>query len=95
MKRRRVAVTGLGVITPCGIGWQPYWRAVLHADSHIRKISGIELNGFPSKFAGEIPNFKPTDFVKRKKFLKVMSREIQLAVAGRDLVPRGEGHDRK
>ena len=81
MTKRRVAVTGIGLVTPCGLGWKPYWQAVSEARSHIRTLSSFSLNGFPSKFAGEIPDFKPADFVKHRKLLKVMSREIQLAVA--------------
>lgn len=81
MSRRRVAITGLGLITPCGKGWKPYWQSVLEGRSHIRYVSHFSLNGFPAKVAGEIPHFDPSEFVKQRKFLKVMSREIQLAVA--------------
>lgn len=80
-RERRVAITGIGLITPCGKGWQPYWEALLEARSFIRHLTSISLNGFPSKLAGEISNFDAFEFVKQKKSLKVMSREIQLAVA--------------
>lgn len=79
--KRRVVVTGLGLITPCGNGWKPYWDAVVSGSSHIRAMKTLHLNGFPSKLAGEILEFNPADYVKQKKHLKVMSREIQLAVA--------------
>jgi 3-oxoacyl-[acyl-carrier-protein] synthase II len=72
-------------MTPCGQGWQPYWNAVLKARSSIRYISGISLNGFPAKIAGEISDFNPDQFIKVRKSLKVMSREIQLAVAASQL----------
>lgn len=81
MSKRRVVITGLGMLTPCGRGWQPYWEAVLKAQSHIRFLSNFPLNGYPTKIAGEIPNFNPADFVKQRKSIKLMSREIQLGVA--------------
>ena len=85
MSRRRAAITGLGLMTPCGKGWSPYWKALLEGVSHIRPISSFSLNGFPSKFAGEIAEFDPAEFVKQRKSLKLMSREIQLAIAASQL----------
>ncbi|MDP3919667.1 MAG: beta-ketoacyl-[acyl-carrier-protein] synthase family protein [Candidatus Omnitrophota bacterium] len=91
MAKRRVVITGLGVISPCGAGWQPYWEALVHGRSHIRTIQSMSLNGFPSKFAGEIPDFDPRGYVKQRKSLKVMSREIQLAVAASQLAVEDAG----
>lgn len=89
--KRRVVVTGIGVVTPCGLGWQAYWDALLEGRSFIRPIQNISLNGFPSKFAGEILDFKPDAFVKKRKFLKVMSREIQLAIGASQLALEDSG----
>lgn len=91
MLKRRVVITGLGLVTPCGLGWQAYWRAALECRSSIGVLSRFSGNGFPHKFAGEVPDFRPDDFVKRKKFLKVMSREIQLALAASQLALRDSG----
>lgn len=85
MTVRRVVVTGIGLMTPCGKGWAPYWEALLKGESHIRYLSNFHLNGFPSKLAGEVPAFNAADYVKKRKLLKVMSREIQLAVVASQL----------
>ncbi len=90
-RQRRVAITGIGLLTPCGKGWEPYWKALLEARSYIRPLTSFSLNGFPSKFAGEILNFDPSEFVQHRKSLKVMSREIQLAVAASYLALQDSG----
>lgn len=77
---RRVAITGLGIITPCGRGWQPYWEAVTKGISSINYLSNFPSHE-PLHLGGEIKNFDPTEFIKQRKTLKVMSREIQLALA--------------
>ncbi len=81
MKSRRVAVTGLGLMTPCGTGWNAYWRACLKAESHIRELPQFACERFSRQYGGTIPDFSPEEFVKQRKTLKLMSREIQLAVA--------------
>lgn len=81
MKTRRVAITGLGLLTPCGQGWKPYWQAVLESHSSISHISTFPLHDYPVRIAGQISGFDPSEFVKQRKSLKVMSREIQMALA--------------
>ncbi len=79
---RRIAITGLGIISPCGLGWQAYWKAALAGNSHIGYLNEVlPENAFPVKLAGRIPDFDPSLFIKQRKSLKLMSREIQLAVA--------------
>jgi 3-oxoacyl-[acyl-carrier-protein] synthase II len=85
MSERRVAITGLGLLTPCGQGWKPYWEATLESRSCIRNLSNIQVDSLPVHQAGEIMNFDPAVYVKQRKSLKVMSREIQLAVAASHL----------
>ncbi len=81
MTRRRVVVTGFGVMSACGSGWDPYWNAAVHGQSAIREVEHLKLNGSSLKYAGFISDFDPKQFVVNRKSLKVMSREIQLAVA--------------
>ena len=81
MSVRRVAVTGLGLMTPCGQGWRAYWDAVAGGHSRIGTMSNFSMPDTPFRHAGEIKNFDPSEFIKQRKSLKVMSREIQLAVA--------------
>lgn len=81
MNYRRVAITGLGLLTPCGQGWKPYWQSTLDSKSHIRLLSHLHAENSPYHIAGEISDFDPSGYIKQRKSLKVMSREIQLAVA--------------
>lgn len=78
--KRRVAITGLGLLTACGYGWKPYWEAVLEGQSFIRSLDPAK-HAYPIRHAGEVSNFDPALFIKQRKSLKVMSREIQMAVA--------------
>jgi len=91
MTKRRVAITGLGVLTSCGQGWEPYWQAVLKARSHVGYLSNLSPNEFPVPLAGEISDFDPSVFIKVRKSLKVMSREIQMAVAASYLAVQDSG----
>ncbi len=79
--KRRVVVTGFGVLTACGNGWEAYWDAALQGRSSIRSASALRLNSPSFKYAGMLENFEAKAFIENRKSIKVMSREIQLAVA--------------
>ncbi len=81
MTRKRVVITGLGLITPCGMGHEAYWDAVSTGRSGIQYLNQFEANDFPSRLAGQIAGFDPSKFIQQRKSQKVMSREIQIAVA--------------
>lgn len=91
MSRRRVVITGIGTLTACGVGYEPLWQAALAGRSAIRELSDFSSNGSPIRVGGEVIDFRPEDFVKTKKSLKVMSRDIQLAVAASLLAIRDSG----
>ena len=79
--KRRVVITGFGVITACGNGWEPYWDAALHGCSLVRSSDPLKLNCPSFKYAGMLPQFEPKEFIESRKSIKLMSREIQMAVA--------------
>jgi len=93
MTDRRVAITGLGVVTAAGIGIEAFWQAVLDGRPCIREISAFDAGKFASRVAGEIEDFSARTFVPKsyRKSVKVMSRDIELAVAGSDLAVRDAG----
>jgi len=76
----RVVVTGIGLVTPCGVGTQATWANVVAGKSGIRTITAFDTAGFPTTFAGEVPGFSAEEFIPRKK-LKEMCRFSHLAVA--------------
>ena len=80
--KRRVALTGIGLLTPCGRGWQSFWDSACANRSALRPFSRFSLpKPIELPYAGEIQDFDPKEYVKQRKSLKVMSREIQMAVA--------------
>jgi len=68
--RRRVAVTGLGVVSPVGIGKQEFWQSIKNGRSGIKPISLFDTRTFPVRIAGEVTNFDPhihfpQDYIRR------------------------------
>lgn len=76
---RRVAITGLGVITALGSQIQEFWDHLLAGDSGIRRITQFDPTGLPCQIAGEIPDFDATEFISAKETRR-MSRVSQVAL---------------
>jgi 3-oxoacyl-[acyl-carrier-protein] synthase II len=79
-ERPRVMVTGMGVVTPLGIGVNAFWPALLAGRSGIRPIQGYDASGDPVQIAGEIPDFRAADHMDPRAARR-MDRFSQLAVA--------------
>lgn len=82
--KNRVVITGIGAVTPIGIGKDNFWQALIDGKNGIKKISRIDPSDLPSQIAGEIPDFNPDDFIDKKE-AKRMDRYTQFAVAAADL----------
>ncbi|HDI78971.1 MAG TPA: beta-ketoacyl-[acyl-carrier-protein] synthase II [Desulfobacteraceae bacterium] len=65
--KRRVVVTGLGMVTPLGTGVDKNRDAIYAGRSGIRKITKFDVSSFPCKIAGEIPDFNSEDWLDRKQ----------------------------
>ncbi len=78
--KRRVVVTGLGVIAPNGLGKDNYWQAISSGVSGISKISSFDVSGYPVKIAGEVKDFKPFEYMGKKE-ARLLSRFAQFALA--------------
>ncbi|MGZ8448974.1 MAG: beta-ketoacyl-ACP synthase II [Candidatus Deferrimicrobiaceae bacterium] len=77
---RRVVVTGLGAVTPLGVGVGPTWEAILAGKSGVGRITKFDPSGFPTTIAAEVKEFAPEDFVDKKE-VKRMDPFIHLAMA--------------
>ena len=78
---REIVITGLGVVSPIGVGQQAFWTSLLSGRSGVGPISQFDASAVPIPFGGEVRQFDPKEFVKPRKSLKVMAREIQFGFA--------------
>src|SRR5690348_6624456 len=83
---RRVVITGIGIISPIGIGAKAHWENLVAGKVGVRRIASFDPGGFPSQIAGEIPAIKISEYVPKsyRKATKVMARDIELAVVAAD-----------
>ena len=80
---RRVVVTGVGLVCALGIGTEETWRNLIAGCSGIAPITSFDATGFDCRFAGEVKNFDPLQWIEKKE-LKKMARFIQVGLAGAD-----------
>jgi 3-oxoacyl-[acyl-carrier-protein] synthase II len=81
---REVAITGIGVISPIGIGTAAFWTSLVEGRSGVRLLPWSRQSGLPGLIGAEIHDFVPAKMIRQRKALKVMSRDIQLGVAAAD-----------
>jgi len=76
----RVAITGMGAITPLGNSVSEFWQACVEGKSGIDYVTQFDATGYPSRIAGEVKGFDPQDYMDRREARR-MSRFSQFAVA--------------
>src|SRR3954464_13617579 len=83
---RRVVITGVGAISPIGLGAQAFWENLLAGKCGIKRIEQFDPSGFATQIGGEVPAFKMSDPVPKsyRKATKVMARDTELAVMAAD-----------
>lgn len=77
---RRVVVTGMGVISPVGIGLNAFWDGLTAGRSGIKPITQFDASNFPVRFAGEVQDFDPSNWLDRKEARR-MDRVSHFGVA--------------
>ena len=87
---RRVVVTGVGLLTPLGIGTQVSWEAMLASKSGIAGITAFDPAAFSCRIAGEVKGFDPASYIEKKE-IKKMGRFIQFAIAAADFALKDSG----
>src|SRR5205823_313639 len=87
---RRLVITGLGALSGLGIGIEPTWKGLLEGRSGIGPIRAFDASAFGCRIASELKDFKVQNHVPKsyRKAIKVMARDIELAVAAADLAAR-------
>lgn len=88
----RVVITGLGAITPIGIGKEDFWKGLLEGRNGIARITRFDAEGFDAQIAGEVKDFDPTAYIDKKES-KRMDRCTQFAVAAARLAIEDAGLD--
>jgi 3-oxoacyl-[acyl-carrier-protein] synthase II len=88
--RRRVVVTGVGLVSPLGVGTEANWEALRAGRSGIRSITHFDASQFSTRIAGEVRGFDPLQFID-KKDVKKMDVFIQFAIAASQFAVDGSG----
>jgi 3-oxoacyl-[acyl-carrier-protein] synthase II len=92
MRSRRVVVTGLGLVSPVGIGVEESWSALVAGRSGIAPITLFDASTFPTRIAGEVKGFDPAKFMDRKE-VRRNDRFIHFALAAAEMAIRDAGLD--
>ena len=88
--KRRVVVTGIGLITPLGIGTEPTWQALVNGQSGIGPITRFDASDQASQIAAEVKGFNPEEWFEKKQ-VKNLDPFVQYAVAAADLAWKNSG----
>jgi 3-oxoacyl-[acyl-carrier-protein] synthase II len=89
---RRVVITGLGIISPIGIGKEKFWNSLIEGKSGIDYITKFDTEEFSTKIAAEVKDFNPYDYIDKKE-AKRMDRFTQFAVASSKMAVEDAGLD--
>jgi 3-oxoacyl-[acyl-carrier-protein] synthase II len=80
MEKRRVVITGMGVVAPNGTGIDAFWDSLVHGRSGVRRITHFDASSYPCQVAAEVPDFNPTDYMDYRT-AKRLARFAQFALA--------------
>ncbi len=91
--RKRAVITGLGPVTPIGIGKEAYWGSLMAGQSGAKKIEfeGWDMDQYPSRVACPIDGFSLTDFIHRNKDFRYLGRTSEFAMAATRLALEDAG----
>ena len=87
---RRVVVTGIGLVSPLGVGTEETWEGVRCARCGIGPITSFDATAFTTRIAGEVKGFEPEKYIDRKE-IKKMGRFMQYAIAAADFALSASG----
>ena len=84
MTKRRVVVTGIGMISPLGVGNEPTWQGLVEGRSGVGPITKFDASAYASRIAGEVKGFNAEDWIEKKE-VKKSDTFIHYAIAAADL----------
>ena len=87
---RRVVVTGVGLVSPVGIGTEDTWQAIRNGKSGVGRIASFDPSDFSCQIAGEVKGFDPHRYIEKKE-IKKMGRFIQFGVAATECAMSSSG----
>jgi len=79
MRKKEVVITGLGILSPVGIDKESFWNALLNGKSGVGFLNIETTDDSLRPMGSEVPEFHAKDYVKPRKNIKIMSRDIQMA----------------
>ncbi|OGR95030.1 MAG: beta-ketoacyl-[acyl-carrier-protein] synthase II [Elusimicrobia bacterium RIFCSPLOWO2_01_FULL_64_13] len=88
----KVVITGMGALTPIGIGLEAYWDGLMKGESGAGPVTLIDASAYPCRIAAELKGFDPLNFIEKKK-IKRMDRFTQFAVAAAKMALEDSGLD--
>ncbi len=84
MRETDLVITGIGIVSPAGIGREDFWNGLIEAKDCFHEISLFETTDFTVKKAGEVADFNPLDFIE-KRHLRTLDRSTRLLIAATQL----------
>ena len=92
MNKRRVVITGMGAVTPIGIGLQEFWQGLMEGRNGVDLITKFDTSKFDTKFAAEVKNFDPLNYLD-KKGAKRLDEYAQFAIGSSTMAIEDSGLD--
>ena len=89
--KKRIGITGIGVVSPLGLTVQENWKRICRNESAIEDCHFAGYEAFPHCRCGAIKNFDPTQHIANRRLLKLMNRESQLAFVAADQALKDSG----
>src|SRR5207248_1514074 len=84
MSKRRVVVTGIGMLSHLGVGNEPTWQGLIEGRSGIGPITKFDASAYSCRIAGEVRGFNPEQWIEKKE-VKKSDTFIQYAIAAADM----------
>ena len=81
MTDRRVAITGIGLATPLGVGAEATWSGLVEGRGGVDRIQSYDVSSLETQLGGEVTDFRPEEIVPNKRVLRKMTRGDQFALA--------------